>query len=78
MRIDPTLGTTLGLTLSVPSAARPPTCWALAMCKATCWAQPWSGTMNRPGHRGWVYHLAVASSVRRQGLGRDFMRVCEE
>jgi ribosomal protein S18 acetylase RimI-like enzyme len=34
--------------------------------------------VGHDGHRGWVYYLAVAVTVRRQGLGRDLMRECEE
>jgi len=34
--------------------------------------------VGHDGHRGWVYYLAVAGSVRRQGLGRDLMSACEE
>ena len=29
------------------------------------------------GHRGWIYHLAVAPEHRRQGLGREMMREAE-
>jgi len=29
------------------------------------------------GYRGWVYHLAVRSSCRRRGLGRELMREAE-
>lgn len=29
------------------------------------------------GHRGWVYYLAVAPDVRRQGLGRALMAAAE-
>ncbi len=34
--------------------------------------------VGHDGHRGWVYYLAVAGGVRRQGVGRDLMRECEE
>lgn len=34
--------------------------------------------VGHDGHRGWVYYLAVAVAVRRQGLGRELMRACEE
>jgi ribosomal protein S18 acetylase RimI-like enzyme len=30
------------------------------------------------GHRGWVYYLAVAPGVRRQGLGRRLMEAAED
>jgi ribosomal protein S18 acetylase RimI-like enzyme len=29
------------------------------------------------GHRGWVYHLAVAADVRRNGYGRALMAAAE-
>jgi hypothetical protein len=29
------------------------------------------------GHRGWVYSLAVAPQLRRNGIGRDLMRHLE-
>ena len=29
------------------------------------------------GHRGWIYYLAVASHVRRQGIGRAMMAAAE-
>lgn len=29
------------------------------------------------GYRGWVYHLAVASDLRRRGLGRRMMEAAE-
>lgn len=29
------------------------------------------------GHRGWIYHLAVAPDCRRRGLGRRMMREAE-
>ncbi len=29
------------------------------------------------GHRGWVYHLAVAADARRKGYGRAMMAVAE-
>ena len=29
------------------------------------------------GHRGWVYYLSVAASVRRSGLGRALMTAAE-
>ena len=34
--------------------------------------------VGHDGHRGWVYYLAVAGRVRRQGVGRELMRECEE
>jgi len=30
------------------------------------------------GHRGWVYHVAVAADVRRRGYGRAVMAAAEE
>ena len=30
------------------------------------------------GHRGWVYHVAVATIVRRRGYGRALMAAAEE
>jgi len=30
------------------------------------------------GHRGWVYHVAVAPNVRRRGYGRAMMAAAEE
>ncbi len=30
------------------------------------------------GHRGWVYYLAVAPGIRRQGLGRRLMEAAED
>jgi ribosomal protein S18 acetylase RimI-like enzyme len=30
------------------------------------------------GHRGWVYHVAVAAAVRRYGYGRAMMAAAEE
>ena len=30
------------------------------------------------GHRGWVYYLASAPSLRRQGIGRALMQAAEE
>jgi ribosomal protein S18 acetylase RimI-like enzyme len=30
------------------------------------------------GHRGWVYHVAVASDARRRGYGRALMAAAEE
>jgi ribosomal protein S18 acetylase RimI-like enzyme len=30
------------------------------------------------GHRGWVYHVAVAPGVRRRGYGRAMMAAAEE
>ena len=29
------------------------------------------------GHRGWLYHLAVAPDVRRRGIGSDLVRAAE-
>jgi len=29
------------------------------------------------GHRGWIYHLAVAADARRQGYGRAMMAAAE-
>jgi ribosomal protein S18 acetylase RimI-like enzyme len=29
------------------------------------------------GHRGWIYHLAVAADVRQRGLGRRMMEEAE-
>ena len=29
------------------------------------------------GHRGWIYYLAVAPALRRQGIGRLLMRAAE-
>ncbi len=34
--------------------------------------------VGHDGHRGWVYYLAVAPEVQRQGLGRRMVRACEE
>jgi ribosomal protein S18 acetylase RimI-like enzyme len=33
--------------------------------------------VGHDGHRGWVYYLAVASDVRRQGYGRMMMNAAE-
>lgn len=30
------------------------------------------------GHRGWIYHLAVAPELRRRGLGRQLMDEAED
>ncbi|MFK7852629.1 MAG: GNAT family acetyltransferase [Granulosicoccus sp.] len=30
------------------------------------------------GHRGWINYLAVAPSLRKQGLGRDLMQAVED
>ena len=30
------------------------------------------------GHRGWIYHLAVAAAERRRGIGRAMMAAVEE
>jgi ribosomal protein S18 acetylase RimI-like enzyme len=30
------------------------------------------------GHRGWIYHLAVAASERRKGIGRAMMAAAEQ
>jgi ribosomal protein S18 acetylase RimI-like enzyme len=33
--------------------------------------------VGHDGHRGWVYYLAVDSSVRGSSLGRQMMQACE-
>ncbi len=33
--------------------------------------------VGHDGHRGWIYYLAVASDVRRQGRGRVMMAAAE-
>jgi hypothetical protein len=33
--------------------------------------------VGHDGHRGWVYYLAVASDVRRQGHGRAMIEASE-
>ncbi|HTV89204.1 MAG TPA: GNAT family acetyltransferase [Stellaceae bacterium] len=36
-----------------------------------------SVVVGHDGHRGWVYYLAVAPTLRRGGLGRRLMRMAE-
>lgn len=33
--------------------------------------------VGHDGHRGWVYYLAVAGALQRQGHGRAMMAACE-
>lgn len=33
--------------------------------------------VGHDGHRGWVYYLAVATTARGTGLGRELMAACE-
>ena len=34
--------------------------------------------VGHDGHRGWIYYLAVQDDARRQGVGRDLLRACED
>ncbi len=34
--------------------------------------------VGHDGHRGWVYYLAVAPALQKQGLGRKMMAACED
>jgi ribosomal protein S18 acetylase RimI-like enzyme len=34
--------------------------------------------VGHDGHRGWVYYLAVARALRRQGIGAKMMRAAEQ
>lgn len=36
-----------------------------------------TAVVGHDGHRGWVYYLAVAPSVRGRGYGRAMMAACE-